>query len=202
MSFIDIAGGLSWSKIFGMEWETVDISYNFAVMVNGIPLGGCVAVEGISRTINIEEYQEGGRNEAPRQLYNGGKWGPVVLKGGSLNQPYMWNWIHSVNETLGPLDNLAGGAASAMADPLAGGGALAMQLAGAAGGSKPTFRREVTIIHFSRGHLPLRVYHLHRAFPSRWKAANLDAAKTDSPTEELELVFESLMPLIIPLPSY
>jgi phage tail-like protein len=56
------------------------------------------------------------------------------------------------------------------------------------------------IIQMNRGKIPLRIYSLKNCWPVRWSGANLDAMSSTTAVEELELVYEHLDVMAIPLP--
>ncbi len=60
------------------------------------------------------------------------------------------------------------------------------------------FRREVQVVQFNRAFKPVRTYTLMDAFPRRVKAGGLDAGSTNLPVDEIEIVFDRLVPIIIP----
>jgi len=60
------------------------------------------------------------------------------------------------------------------------------------------FRREITIIQFNRKYQPVRIWQATNAFPRRIKSGALDAMNSSLPVDEIEIVFERLIPVIIP----
>lgn len=72
-----------------------DIAYRFTVMVDSEAVGEFVSVGGISRTVETEEIQEGGRF-IPHVRIKGSKPGHVTFKWGLLDRTYMWDWLDSV----------------------------------------------------------------------------------------------------------
>jgi len=60
------------------------------------------------------------------------------------------------------------------------------------------FRLEVQVIQFNRNFKPVRTYALMDAFPRRVKAASLDAASTALAVDEIEMVYDRLVPIIVP----
>ena len=156
--------GVSWmgaalnSKDLGRE---VDVNYLFLVMVDFAPIGEFSGVEGISRAVDTEELQEGGRTYGPHVRLKHGKAGGVTLKWGMMDRSYMWDWMETVQVGM-------------------------------------DFRREVTIVLFNRSYIPVRVFYMHSCFPTLVKASSLDGAGSTSAIDELALVYDRLIPVIIP----
>lgn len=76
--------------------RSADIAFNFSVLVDDGQIGDFMAVEGLTRTVDAFDYQEGGKNDGPRRLQGQAKWGDVVLKSGYLNLSYMYDWANAV----------------------------------------------------------------------------------------------------------
>jgi phage tail-like protein len=74
----------------------VDITFNFTVLVGGIPLGDFYAVETFQRGIEVHTYNELGKNDAPHELIGKGNLGHVVLKWGLMNRSSLWDWLQEV----------------------------------------------------------------------------------------------------------
>lgn len=60
------------------------------------------------------------------------------------------------------------------------------------------FRRDVTVVQFNRAYSPVRIWQLTNCFPRRIKSGALDAMSSNMPVDEIELVYERIIPMIIP----
>lgn len=68
--------------------------FNFIVELDGLIVGGFSQVEGVEGTIEVEEYVEGGRNDAPHKLLKGARWPNLfVLSRGMMEVDSMWRWF-------------------------------------------------------------------------------------------------------------
>lgn len=74
----------------------IDIAFLFRVRAEGSVIGDFQAVEGFQRTVEIFEYQEGGRNTGQHVLPGPVKHGRLILKGGIMVQSYLYDWIRAV----------------------------------------------------------------------------------------------------------
>lgn len=68
-------------------------SHNFIVELDGLIVGGFARVEGLEGSIEVEEYAEGGRNDAPHKLLKGTRWQNLVLSRGMMEVDSMWRWF-------------------------------------------------------------------------------------------------------------
>jgi phage tail-like protein len=73
-----------------------DVTFNFSVLVGGIPLGDFYSVEGFGRSFEVVSYKELGKNDAPRELIGQGNFNHVTLKWGMMNRSSLWDWIQEV----------------------------------------------------------------------------------------------------------
>jgi phage tail-like protein len=81
-----------------------DITFNFTVLVGGLPLGDFYAVDTFQRTVEPYVYKELGKNDSPRELVGIGGLGHVVLKWGLMNRSSLWDWMNEVM----PLEDKSG----------------------------------------------------------------------------------------------
>lgn len=153
-----------------------DITFNFMVLVDGLPLGDFYSIENINRSFEPVAYKELGRNDSPHQLMGQGSYGQVILKWGMMNRGSLWDWTEEMK---------CGGPEALSLGPITLGG---------------SFRKDVMVIQMTRGKLPVRTYNFRNAWPVRWSGANLDAMSSTTAVEELELVYERLEVNAIPLP--
>lgn len=74
----------------------VDIAFLFRVIwLEGI-LGDFQGVDGMSRQIELYEYQEGGKNDGKHVLPGPVKHGKLVLKGGQMDMSMLYDWCKMV----------------------------------------------------------------------------------------------------------
>lgn len=70
-------------------------AFNFVVELDGLFVGGFSRVEGLSAAIQVEDYFEGGRNDAPRRLLGRTTWQNLVLARGMTELDPMWSWFEA-----------------------------------------------------------------------------------------------------------
>jgi phage tail-like protein len=68
------------------------LSYNFAVEIEGLVVGGFSEVSGLQAEIEVQEYREGGVNEYTLKRGGPVKYPSLVLKQGITDQRSLWNW--------------------------------------------------------------------------------------------------------------
>lgn len=74
----------------------VDIAFLFRVIwLEGL-FGDFQAIEGMSRQIELFEYQEGGKNDGKHVLPGPVKHGKLVLKGGQMDMSMLYDWCKAV----------------------------------------------------------------------------------------------------------
>lgn len=74
----------------------VDIAFLFRVRSDDGVIGDFQAVEGLSHTIEVKEYPEGGRNHGAQVLFGPAKQGRLTLKSGIMTSRYLYAWLRSV----------------------------------------------------------------------------------------------------------
>lgn len=73
-----------------------DITFNFSVLIDGVPWGDFYSVETFNRAIEVHSYKELGKNDAPHELIGQGSFGHCVLKWGLMNRSSLWDWMQLV----------------------------------------------------------------------------------------------------------
>lgn len=68
-------------------------AFLFQVDVNGIPFGGYMEVDGLDVDLDIEEFNEAGRNESTIKLVGYAKPRPITLKKGLTDATQLQDWI-------------------------------------------------------------------------------------------------------------
>lgn len=73
------------------------LSYNFAVEIEGLVVGGFSEVSGLQTEIEVQDYREGGVNQYVHRRAGPAKYpANLVLKKGVTDVRTMWNWYYSV----------------------------------------------------------------------------------------------------------
>lgn len=155
--------------------RTADIGFNFLVLFDFLPWGDFFGIEGISREVEAYSYKELGQNLNVHELRGQGTFPHVTLKWGLMNRDSMFNWIDEINPS--------------------GDASLSLAAFGSTG-----FRKDVTVIQMTRGKIPLRIYVFSGAWPVRWQGADLSGMDSVVQVESLELAFQRLKLLVLPLP--
>lgn len=75
-------------------------AYKFRVDVSGFPFGGYNVVNGLDIDIDIEEVEEGGRNESALKLPGVAKPRPLRLRKGMTDAKQLEDWIKEVIQGL------------------------------------------------------------------------------------------------------
>ena len=70
-------------------------SFNFVLELDGLFVGAFSRVEGLEGSLQVEEYYEGGRNDAPRRLVGHTKWQNLSLVRGMTELDPMWSWFEA-----------------------------------------------------------------------------------------------------------
>ena len=75
------------------------LSTTFLLEVDGLPIGRFSAVSGLSMSVEIETYQEGGENNYEHKFPGRVTWENLVFKRGITNDNNLFNWFEL---TVGP----------------------------------------------------------------------------------------------------
>lgn len=73
-----------------------DITFNFSVLIGGLPWGDFYSVETFQRQIEVQTYKELGKNDALHEFVGQGSYGHAVLKWGLMNRSSLWDWVKLV----------------------------------------------------------------------------------------------------------
>jgi phage tail-like protein len=95
--------GLSWLPSAVGNWAGVRplppyLTFNFAVEIEGLLVGGFTEVTGLESTIEVEEYREGGVNGFAHKLPGKTSYANLVLKHGLTGIGSLWDWYHHTTE--------------------------------------------------------------------------------------------------------
>ena len=75
------------------------LSTSFLLEVDGLPIGRFSAVSGLSMSVEVETYQEGGENNYEHKFPGRVTWENLVFKRGITNDNNLFNWFEL---TVGP----------------------------------------------------------------------------------------------------
>jgi phage tail-like protein len=96
--------GLSWLPTPAGSWAPVApplppfLTFNFAVEVQGLLVGGFTEVSGLESEIGVEEYREGGVNGYVHKLPGPASHANLVLRHGLTSLSTLWNWFYATSQ--------------------------------------------------------------------------------------------------------
>jgi phage tail-like protein len=96
--------GLSWlpsvvgNWVPGLRPLPPYLTFNFAVEIEGLLVGGFTEVSGLESTIEVEEYREGGVNGFVHKLPGRTSYSNLVLRHGLTGVGSLWDWYHHTTE--------------------------------------------------------------------------------------------------------
>lgn len=138
------------------------VRYKFRVEIDGITRSGFKEVEGLSATIDVQEYREGTDPSLTNRLEPGlSHYGPLILRyavtssGAGKANKELWEWMHQ---------NLDG----------------SIQ------------KKNVSVIVMDRKGNEVVRYNLTNAWPSNWRIEKLDSRASGPLIEEIILQYERL----------
>jgi phage tail-like protein len=73
-------------------------TFNFAVELEGVLVGGFTEVTGLESTIEVEEYREGGVNGFVHHLPGRTSYSNLTLRHGLTSLGTLWNWYSDTTE--------------------------------------------------------------------------------------------------------
>ena len=94
--------GLRWSAATVDNWApgvppiSPYLSFNFAVEIEGLLVGGFSEVDGLQSEVQVEEYREGGVNSFVHKLPGPTTHANLVLRHGLTAIGTLWSWYDSV----------------------------------------------------------------------------------------------------------
>lgn len=96
--------GLSWTTSAVGNWAPgvrplePFMTFNFAVEIEGLLVGGFSEVSGMESDIQMEEYREGGVNGYVHKLPTSTSYANLVLKHGLTSISTLWNWYYNTTQ--------------------------------------------------------------------------------------------------------
>jgi phage tail-like protein len=95
--------GLSWLPSTVSNWAATPplppfLTFNFAVEIEGLLVGGFTEVTGLESRIEVQEYREGGVNGFVHQLPGKTSYANLVLRHGLTGVGTLWDWYHHTTE--------------------------------------------------------------------------------------------------------
>lgn len=85
------------TDLLGIRFDPY-MSYNFLVEIDGLLTGGFTEVTGLESEIQLEEYQEGGRNEYIHKFPTRTGYPNLVLSHGMTAIDSLWDWYSSASQ--------------------------------------------------------------------------------------------------------
>jgi len=92
--------GLSWLSAPASSWVPAVrplppfLTFNFAVEIEGLLVGGFTEVTGLETDISVEEYREGGVNDHVHKLAGPASHANLVLRHGLTSLSTLWTWYY------------------------------------------------------------------------------------------------------------
>src|SRR5262245_7783697 len=95
--------GLSWGASAAAAWAGAPslppyLTFNFAVEIEGLLVGGFTEVSGLDSEIAVEEYREGGVNGFVHKLPGQTSHANLVLRHGLTAVSSLWNWYYDTTQ--------------------------------------------------------------------------------------------------------
>lgn len=78
------------------------LDYRFVVEIDSVIAGGFSEVTGLERSVETQEYDEGGVNGYTHQLWSGENQSNLTLKRGLSDADTLWQWLQ--RSAAGPVD--------------------------------------------------------------------------------------------------
>jgi phage tail-like protein len=100
MTSTGIPLGLNWLPAAVSSWAPAVrplqpfLTFNFAVEIEGLLVGGFTEVTGLEGDIGVEEYREGGVNDHVHKLAGPASHANLVLRHGLTSLSTLWAWYH------------------------------------------------------------------------------------------------------------
>jgi len=138
-------------------------SLRFAVEVDSRIMATFSECSGLSATVKVESWNEGGRNDRPRKLPGQADFGNITLKHGISEDTSLYDWFKEAAMLLGQTRRRA------------------------------NLRRELSIILMTPDYEELTRWNFLDAFPVRWSGPSLSATQNAASIEEIELAHEGLL---------
>ncbi len=96
--------GLSWlpstigNWVPGARLLEPYLTFNFAIEIEGLLVGGFTDVSGLESDIQVEEYREGGVNGFAHKLAGPASFANLSLKHGLTSISTLWNWYDNTTQ--------------------------------------------------------------------------------------------------------
>jgi len=141
----------------------------FEVEILGFIRAGFSKVSGLSHTVEVVEYREGGDNETPKKLPGQSTFENVTLERGMSNDSDFITWMRQIFN----LDSVNGFQGAGLADDR-------------------IFRRKVIVYLKDKAGLRRKKWTIYRAWPMEQSAADLDASGNEVLISTLVLANEGI----------
>ncbi|NES84907.1 MAG: phage tail protein [Moorea sp. SIO2B7] len=100
IEFIGLNAALLAGSTLSLVGHDPYMNYNFAVEIGGVVLGGFSEVSGLSSTIELESYQEGGLNSYVHKFPKHTTYPNLVLSRGLVNIDLFYMWYEATSQGL------------------------------------------------------------------------------------------------------
>ncbi len=100
LEFIGLNAALAAGSTLSLLGHDPYMSYNFAVEIGGVVLGGFSEVSGLSSEINLESYEEGGLNNYVHKFPKHTTYPNLVLSRGLVNIDLFYIWYQATSQGL------------------------------------------------------------------------------------------------------
>ena len=96
--------GLNWLPAMAGSWVPAALrlpsflTFNFAVEIEGLLVGGFTDVSGLESEVAVEEYREGGVNGYAHKLPGPASHANLVLRHGLTSVTSLWNWYYATTQ--------------------------------------------------------------------------------------------------------
>jgi len=95
---------LNWLPALASSWVPAALrlpplaTFNFAVEIEGLLVGGFTEVSGLESEVGVEEYREGGVNGYAHKLPGPASHSNLVLRHGLTSLSTLWNWYYATTQ--------------------------------------------------------------------------------------------------------
>ncbi len=97
---IGLKAALAAGSTLSLKGHDPYMTYNFAVEIGGVVVGGFSEVSGLSSEINLESYEEGGLNDYVHKFPKHTTYPNLVLSRGLVNIDLFYIWYQATSQGL------------------------------------------------------------------------------------------------------
>jgi phage tail-like protein len=89
-----------------LQGDLFNVSTYFKLTLDGMEVGNFASVSGLTATIDVTEYQEGGENSFTHKILGHTRFSNIVLRRGTTDSLELWQWIYDAIQ--GKIERKAG----------------------------------------------------------------------------------------------